>query len=104
MEAKSKRRRQARSASEWQALLAQFKTSGLSSAAFCRHHDIGDRPFHRWRTHLSHQEETPSDPASAAPAFVDLGPLTAESPRCQSALNFYQNAAVFSVRYLPHLM
>ncbi len=81
MEAKSKRRRQARSASEWQALLAQFKTSGLSSAAFCRHHDIGDRPFHRWRTHLSHQEETPSDPASAAPAFVDLGPLTAESPR-----------------------
>lgn len=73
------RSRKHRSPAEWQSLLSQFETSGLSVVAFCRRHAIGESSFHRWRTKLvgSHPE-TPAAEASTPPDFVDLGALMAK--------------------------
>lgn len=81
-------RRQRRSARVWRALLAQFASSGLTVAAFCRHESVGIASFYRWRSRLGPASAvaTRSPVAQAAPDatadFVDLGPLitTASAP------------------------
>jgi transposase-like protein len=73
------RSRQHRSPAEWQTLLSQFETSGLSVVAFCRRHAISDSSFHRWRTKLAGSHPaTPAVETSIPSDFVDLGALMAK--------------------------
>ena len=76
MDPRSTRSRQHRNPTEWQTLFAQFETSGLSVAAFCRRHAICASSFHRWRAKLAGMLPVPPAAAASNPsAFVDLGPL-----------------------------
>jgi transposase-like protein len=68
--------RQYHSPAQWQALLAQFETSGLSVVAFCRRHGVSNSSFYRWRTQLAgNRPATPAVVTSNPPDFVDLGSL-----------------------------
>ncbi|MBV8049290.1 MAG: transposase [Paludibacterium sp.] len=78
MEQRPKRRLN-RSINEWQSLLSQFKSSGMTGAAFCRSHGITESVFYRWRALLAARELPAGEPTS--PAFVDLGPLKSEPQR-----------------------
>jgi transposase-like protein len=72
-------RRQYHSPTQWQALLAQFETSGLSVVAFCRRHGLSNSSFYRRRTQLAGGYPATSTSATTPPTeFVDLGPLMAK--------------------------
>ena len=62
-----------RSPSEWRALHAKFKRSGLSVKAFCRQQSISASNFYRWRKLLTSKAPVSQTPA---PAFLDIGALT----------------------------
>ncbi|MGI9285274.1 MAG: IS66 family insertion sequence element accessory protein TnpA [Pseudomonadales bacterium] len=66
--------RQYRSSSEWQALLAAFKTSGQTVSAFCAQQDISSASFYRWRTRLSAEGDSP------VPSFIDVSPSAVSLP------------------------
>ena len=72
------RRLRQRSADEWQTLLAQFDTSGLSVPAYCQHEAISESSFYRWRAQLaSSASATPTVTQPGSPPFIDLGSLLA---------------------------
>ena len=59
-----------RSDEQWQALLAQFKASGLSQSAFCKQHRICNKRFVANKKRLSNQP---------VPAFVSVKPARAQN-------------------------
>ena len=65
-------RRPRRSATQWQQLIDQQASSGLSAKAFCEQQDIAYTSFINWRRHLG--EESAATPAvgSQLPEFVEL--------------------------------
>ena len=68
----------------WRALLAGFEGSGLSAEAFCRREGISSASFYRWRSVLGNGggRRGAMVVRTAAPAFVDAGPLGL--PRAQT--------------------
>lgn len=70
-----------RSQDEWQALLEQQQTSGLSGPRFCKEHDISYASFNAWKRRLQKRDENPatvrsrSDPAG----FIDLSQFSSPS-------------------------
>lgn len=67
-----------RSRAEWRSLLAKFDGSGMGVDAFCRREAIGAASFYRWRRLLGNAVGGVG--SHSAPAFVDLGTLSAASP------------------------
>lgn len=64
------------SAAQWQAVLERQATSHQTVEAFCRSESISTASFYRWRRMLSEPADGASPrPASATPAFLDLGSL-----------------------------
>ena len=62
----------------WRTIVADWRSSGLCVAAFCRSRHINKSGFHRWRNILNQLERPatsppPSlDPTTSATAFVPL--------------------------------
>ena len=62
----------------WRMIVADWRSSGLCVAAFCRSRHVNKSGFHRWRNILDQVDRpatTPSlvpNPTTAAPAFVPL--------------------------------
>jgi len=46
-----------RSEAEWQQLIQQQSSSGLSVRAFCKQRRIGDQSFYAWRNRLAKRKE-----------------------------------------------
>jgi hypothetical protein len=53
-----------RTASQWQALLDEFNTSGLTRSAFCKQHCIATSSLYRWQKALT-------GPSTVA-GFIDI--------------------------------
>ncbi len=66
-----KRRRQRRDASQWQALIEQQRTSGLTVKRFCAERGVGEASFFAWRRHL---HRTPPLQSNDVEKFVRLEP------------------------------
>ena len=66
-----------RSIIEWQSVLEQFETSGLSVTAFCAERGIGSASFYQWRKRLSVSEATEA-PNETSP-FIDVSALAAQA-------------------------
>ena len=65
-----------RTPQQWQALIEQWRDSGLSAARFCEEKRVGYASFCHWRKRLADEQssdgqDTPSEDA----AFIDLGSL-----------------------------
>jgi len=56
-----RRRRRRRDASQWQALIEQQRTSGLTVKRFCAEHGVGEASFFAWRRHLRHGAQSQSN-------------------------------------------
>lgn len=54
-----------RTRSQWQALLGEFDTGGLTRTAFCKKHRIATSSFYRWQQLLA-------EPADGATGFIDV--------------------------------
>lgn len=65
-----------RSASEWQTLISQWQTSGLSAPAFCEQQSIGYASFCQWRQRLR-SADVVAESAIPPATFIDLGALSA---------------------------
>ena len=65
-----------RSPSQWRSLLAEFDGCGLSGEAFCHRQGISPSSFYRWQNRLTCGDADGAIGKPAAPAFLDLGPLT----------------------------
>ena len=67
-----------RSESDWQKIIQQHTTSGLSVRTFCKQQQVGDKSFYLWRKRL----ETPAV-KSPAINLVDITSIitTEPSPR-----------------------
>ena len=61
-----------RSAKQWQILIDQFETSGLSPRAFCQQAGISHGTFSRWRRRLTIVDEQPPRAIPKADLFVEL--------------------------------
>ncbi|WP_300499690.1 IS66 family insertion sequence element accessory protein TnpB [Marinobacter sp.] len=71
--------RKHRTPEQWQALVDQQRTSGLSAPQFCKQENIGYASFCNWRKRLSDpstDDSADSDDAS----FLDLSSLMGTSP------------------------
>jgi hypothetical protein len=53
--------------SHWRAIVADFASSGLAVAEFCRARGVGEQSFYAWRKRLSRGGDR-----SAGPAFVPV--------------------------------
>ena len=65
--AKSLSKRVRYSSSQWQAMLAEFTSSGLTVAAFCRDRGVSPATFYLWRQRLSS-----APPLVSSPTFLEL--------------------------------
>jgi hypothetical protein len=61
-------RHRAKTVSRWQAVVADFASSGLAVAEFCRARGVCEQSFYAWRKRLSPQ----GDALSAGPGFVPV--------------------------------
>ena len=61
-----------RTQKQWQPLIEQQLSSGLSARQFCKHHNLGYASFCNWRRRLS---KKPDDCISSEPNFLDLSSL-----------------------------
>ena len=64
-----------RSESDWQKIIQQHATSGLTVRAFCKQHQVGDKSFYLWRSRL----ETPTV-ESPSINLVDITDIVNTSP------------------------
>jgi len=84
-------RRPRRSATQWQRLVSQQATSGLTALAFCERHDLSYASFIQWRRRLRQSElSAEAEPTAAVqePLAVQSMPfieLTAPSKLCGGA-------------------
>lgn len=61
----------------WRSIIADWRSSGLSVAAFCRSRDLNKSGFYRWRNILDqlHHSAAPPQPQAetkSSPSFVPL--------------------------------
>ncbi len=63
-----------RTESEWREILAEFESSGLSHAAFCKRDGIAEASFAKWRLRLSKA-------SGAEGSFVELPVSSGTSAR-----------------------
>ncbi|PKO55231.1 MAG: IS66 family insertion sequence hypothetical protein [Betaproteobacteria bacterium HGW-Betaproteobacteria-21] len=92
-------KRQRRSRTQWQALLARFESAGSSVAAFCARESISEASFYRWRALLP-VSGARHDLAPIAGEFVDLGALDAgaRGPRLELKLDLGDGVVLHLVR------
>ena len=64
-----------RSASDWQAILNRFASSGRSPVAFCRAEGLSRSTFDAWRRKLQSKKA----PKIAAREFVEMTPASAHA-------------------------
>ena len=69
------------SASQWQQLVEQQQTSGLSAARFCRDKHIAYASFCYWRRRLLAESTGSQITPTADPAFIDLETLLPDNTR-----------------------
>jgi transposase-like protein len=102
MAGRTKGKRSRRSRQEWRSLLARFGGSGLSVEAFCRREAISAASFYRWRGLFGEGGNgCGREPRETAPAFLDLGPLTAAGasrPRLDLKLDLGDGLVLHLVR------
>ena len=67
-----------RSSVQWQALIAQWQSSGQSAARFCEAQAIGYASFCSWRKRLT-VDQASSITADQDVSFIDLGALSSSS-------------------------
>ena len=71
--------RKHRTPEQWQVLVDQQRSSGLSAMQFCKQENIGYASFCNWRKRLSdHSVSVDSDSSDAG--FLDLSSLMGASP------------------------
>jgi hypothetical protein len=87
-------RRPRRSATQWQRLVSQQATSGLTALAFCERHDLSYASFIQWRRRLRHCElSAEAEPTAAAQEslavqsmpFIELTAPSAPGALCTDA-------------------
>ena len=61
-----------RSPKQWQGMVDQFETSGLTQRAFCQQAGIAYGTFSRWRRRLMTTDVPPPCPVPEADLFVEL--------------------------------
>ena len=61
-----------RTSAQWQALVDQWQSSGLSALRFCEDHRVGYASFCNWRKRLSGDQR----PTARDVSFIDLDALT----------------------------
>lgn len=73
-------RRSRRSAAQWNKLIAEQATSGLSAPAFCKRNDLSYASFTQWRRRLGSSKPAQASEPSSPPKvdrFIELTtPLT----------------------------
>lgn len=62
---------QRRSRAQWQALIEQFSTSGLSQAQFCEQQGLMEKTFHNWRLRVNREARSSAFVPVATEAVVD---------------------------------
>ena len=55
----------------WRTIIATWRSSGLSVAAFCRSRDLNKSGFHRWRTILDERDGSAAT-STRSPSFVPV--------------------------------
>jgi hypothetical protein len=73
-----KERRARQSASEWAALIDQFKNSGMGVNEFCQQQDLAPATFRRWHSRFA-SKATAHSP-SASTGFVAVKPAERSAP------------------------
>jgi len=69
-----------RSKEQWQVILDQWQSSGISVRQFCQDKSIPVSNFYNWRKRLiTPQASSPANAAMPGPSFIDLSAL-AKSP------------------------
>jgi hypothetical protein len=76
----STRRRVRRSPEQWQALLDQYESSGLSQQLFCRQSGLPYSTFTRWRSRLLCNRSVVDTAGDSPELFVELTNQAVESP------------------------
>ena len=71
-------RRQRRNQAQWQALINEQQSSGLTAMAFCQANDLGYASFNRWKSRLSGTVPEASG-VSHDQGFIDLSALPSSS-------------------------
>jgi len=71
--------RKHRTLQQWQALVDQQRTSGLSAPQFCKQENIGYTSFCNWRKRLS-DPSTDDSAGSSEASFLDLSSLMGTPP------------------------
>ena len=61
-------------AADWRALVDKQAGSGLSAAAFCRHHHLNLHQFYQWRRRFQNER-----PKSLSAGFLQLFPCSKEA-------------------------
>ena len=83
----STQRRIHRSPEQWQALLDQYETSGLSQRAFCRQADLSYSTFSRWRRRLLCDQPIAETASDGPELFVEVANHPAGSPSGTGAIS-----------------
>ena len=91
----STKRKHFRPQSEWQQIIADYQSSGLTQEAFCEQTAIAKSTFYKWRKRLETQPTAIEPPAP----FIDLSTLVQRngSPRWEIELDL-GNGMRLSVR------
>lgn len=86
----SAKQRRHLSVAQWRDLLGRFEPETETVAEFCTREGVCPASFYRWRSRLAgqtgevsrarHQARRPPALAGRGAGFVDIGPLTTESP------------------------
>ena len=67
-----------RSPHQWQQLLDQWASSGVSAAKFCTQHQLAYSTFQAWRNRLKDQSRATVENSSTEPNFIDLSQLSTD--------------------------
>ena len=69
-----------RSKEQWQSIMDDFQTSGLSGAQYCSQNNLPYASFAKWRTRLSSNCQSVEPAGSSASSFLDLSGLSSRNP------------------------
>jgi transposase-like protein len=97
-----KARRIRRSEATWRELFSRQAASGLTVSEFCRGEGINKNVYHRWRGALMGSGGAVSGRPVAAQAqanrFIDLGAISAPTPRWEVRLDLGQGMVLSVAR------
>ena len=82
-----------RSADEWNSIIADYKTSGLTQRDFCQQRDIAYSSFTNWLIKLKKLRADLSTESSPSALFIDV---SADKPLLQTEVNEWDVELAFA--------